>query len=117
MDGAVTYDDSVIADAFSDYFLNHPLEVYNNILEPDVEEDNLINLLDQHPTSMYFAPSNSAEVSNILNSLKKQGEFKDVPLSFLRLCDPYISDALSNLLNSTCRDSTPCSPWKAIPYP
>ena len=93
---SVTHSTVEIASAFSEYFFNHPLSVYQNI--PPASSD-FLHLIPLSDRSMDFYYSCEDEFLRAISIMKTSNSLDDIPSLVLKLCKHKLSKYLSELFN------------------
>ena len=86
-----------IANKFNEFFVNHPKNIHENIVDSSIDFSYLIS---NSRVTMSFANCTNAEVEKEISSMKKQGGSHDIPARFLKLCNNFLADPLSRLFNN-----------------
>ena len=93
-------DPNEIADKFNNYFTKIGKSLANKF---DSSNDNYKTYLGESSNmSMYLTKTNSTEISKLISNLdnKKSPGHDGFSGKFIKLCSPYISELLANILNS-----------------
>ena len=88
-DNVTVEDPELIAEEFNKFFIQHPLNIQNNIPQSN---SNYFHLIPQQNITVKYENSSAQEVLDIIKfSLKKNSNIHDIPTKFLKLCaDRYI---------------------------
>ena len=97
IDGSLVHDARKIAEKFNNYFVSHPENILRNIL-PSSRNDYLY-MIPEATRNFDISHSTPFEIETVINSMKKNGNYHDIPMKFLKLCKSTISLHVSNLFN------------------
>ena len=93
-------DPTTIANTFNDYFGKVAIDIKAEIRPVNKTFKDFLGIPNQH--SLFLAPSDALEVSNVIRSLhenKAQGPYS-IPTNFLKLLSPSCSEIFSSIFNS-----------------
>ena len=109
VNGTACTDPQIIANEFNKYFINHPLNIQQNIPSATIDFSNLVS---NCQTTANFEPCSVEEVSLTINLLKKSGGIYDISGRFLKLCRLNVSALLCNFFNRCLNEGRFPSPFK-----
>ena len=95
-------DPAQIANAMNDFFINIGSELASKF-QNNNENEFLKFMGEKSDQSMYMHKTNPDEVRKIIEKLKdkKSCGYDELSARFLKLCSPYISEPLANILNAS----------------
>ena len=104
IDGSIVHDARKIAEKFNDYFVSHPENIHRNI--PQSSRVDYLELIPEAISNFDISFSTPFEIESVINSMKKNGNSRDIPMKFFKLCASNISLHLSNLFNVCIAEGT-----------
>ena len=96
INNSIITDPKQVANTFNEYFNRIPTEIHNNLSQSN---NNYINLVPINNHSIFFNPTISFEIEEIVNNLSNSNSMFDVPTKFMKLVIPHISDMLADFIN------------------
>ena len=96
INGTISSDPQQIASEFNHFFVDHPLNIQQNIPSSSIDFSDLVS---HNPISANFEPCSSDEVPVEIGNILKTGGIHDISGKFLKLCRLPVSVILSNLYN------------------
>ena len=96
LDGVHEANPSRIADAFNDYFIDHPKMIHDSI---PISNESYFHLINNPINNFNFAHTTPDEISRKLLTMKKNSNIEDIPTKFLAMSQQYLSMPLCVLFN------------------
>ena len=90
-------DPKQISAAFCQHFVDYPKAIQDSI--PAAVND-YTNLIQRQEESLSFQQCTEDEIRLIIMKLKKEGELKDIPRKFLRLCIDEVCNCIATVFNN-----------------
>ena len=96
LDEQTTFDGRRMANKFNKHFIRHPRDINTSI--PQSDSDSL-NFFSNNNATIRFYYSTPDKFESIIKNMSKQGDSKDKPTNFIKLCGRLLSNELFVLFN------------------